>query len=364
LINGADRPVLYLGGGVIQANAAGLARQLAERAALPTVMTLMGLGALPAAHRLSLGMLGMHGARATNLALQACDCLVAVGARFDDRATGKLDAFCPEARVVHIDIDPSELHKIRRAHVPVQADVSPALEALLPRLTPSDRAPWLARIDSFRARHPCGRPGDDDVTRPYGLLAAVAAALPDDTIVTTDVGQHQMWAAQAYPLQGPRQWLTSGGLGTMGFGLPAAIGAALAWPGRQVACITGDGSLLMNIQELITAAELELDIKLVLMDNGGLGLVSQQQDLFYGGRRIASRFERAVDFCQIAAACGWSAVALGEAADPETSLAAALTRPGPVLVHAPIPADDHVYPMVPPGGANHEPLEEVNAHGN
>jgi acetolactate synthase-1/2/3 large subunit len=320
-------------------------------------MTLMALGVLPSDHPLSLGMLGMHGARATNMALQACDLLLAVGARFDDRATGRLDAFCPDAKVVHIDIDPGELHKIRRAHVAVRADVGPALDALLPLVRPGEHAPWRARIAALRARYPEQRPGADDVTRPYGLLAAVAAGLPGDAIVTTDVGQHQMWAAQAYPLREPRQWLTSGGLGTMGFGLPAAIGAALAHPARAVVCISGDGSLLMNIQELITAAELELDIKVVLMDNGALGLVQQQQDLFYGGRRSASRFQRTVDYVRVAEGFGWAALTLADAPYPEAALAAALAEPGPVLIHVPIPADAHVYPMVPPGGANHEPLE-------
>ena len=200
-------------------------------------------------------MLGMHGARFTNYLLDECDVLIAVGARFDDRATGKVAAFCPQAKIIHIDIDPSELDKIKNAHVGVQGDVKAVLKQLAPKAIACLREHWLSRVAELKEAHPLRMPGIDDPHTPYGLIRAVADYLDDAATITTDVGQHQMWVAQAYPLRRPRQWLTSGGLGTMGFGVPAAIGAALAEPQRTVICFTGDGSILMNIQELVTAGE-------------------------------------------------------------------------------------------------------------
>ncbi len=352
LIDAAERPILYLGGGVVHAGAAELAQALAEKASLPTVSTLMALGALPVDHPLALGMLGMHGARCTNLALEECDVLIAIGARFDDRATGKLAAFCPDARIVHVDIDPSELGKLKAYHVGIHGDVGDALAALLPRVAARLREPWLSRIAELEREHPLRLPGLDDPRSHYGLIQAVADALDDGAIVSTDVGQHQMWAAQAYPLRRPRQWLTSGGLGTMGFGLPAALGAALAAPEATVVCFSGDGSLLMNIQELATAAEEGLNVKLILMNNGSLGLVHQQQTLFYGERIYASRFRAAPDFIGIARGFGIDALDLDACADPRAALATVLHAPGPCLIHASIDVREHVYPMVPPGAAN------------
>ncbi len=352
-IAAAERPVLYLGGGVIHSGAAALARELAERSDLPTVMTLMALSVLPHDHPLSLGMLGMHGAAATNHALQRSDLLIAVGARFDDRATGRVAEFCPGARIIHLDIDASEFHKVRRADIPLAGDVKPSLAGLLELLPTGSRAEWRDEIDVLRRRHPAPAPGRG-IERPEDLIRAVAAELGPDAIVTTDVGQHQMWTAQVYPFSRPRQWLTSGGLGTMGFGLPAAIGAALAEPGRPVVCFSGDGSLLINIQELVTASELGLDIKLVLLNNSALGLVRQQQDLFYDGNRFASDLGPFPDFCQVAEGFGWSTLDL-ENADRE-QLRQALRAPGPQFIHAPIDGAARVYPMVPPGGANHQML--------
>lgn len=354
MIREAERPILYLGGGVVHSGAARQAVELAEKAALPTVMTLMALGAMPVDHPLSLGMLGMHGARCTNFALDECDLLIAVGARFDDRATGKVAAFCPGARIIHIDIDPSELDKIKTAHVGIAGDVGAVLQALLPRVHATLRAGWLARVAQLKADHPLQTPGIDDVRSHYGLIAATAAALDDEATVATDVGQHQMWVAQAYPLRRPRQWLTSGGLGTMGFGVPAAIGAALAEPQRTVVCFTGDGSILMNIQELVTAAEEGVNLKIVLMNNASLGLVYQQQSMFYGKRTFASKFQAVPDFIRLAEACGIRAVDLDATQAPGAALTAALRTPGPCLIHASIDRDEKVYPMVPPGAANKE----------
>ncbi len=354
MINAAKRPILYLGGGVVHAAASGLAVELAEKAGLPTVMTLMALGAMPVDHPLSLGMLGMHGARYANLALDECDLLIAVGARFDDRATGKVAAFCPQAKIIHIDIDPAELDKIKMAHVGISADVQEALSRLLPAVVANQRTEWQQRVNTLKAEHPFQMPDIDNPLSHFGLIRSVAACLDDEATIATDVGQHQMWVAQAYPLRRPRQWLTSGGLGTMGFGVPAAIGAALAEPQRTVVCFTGDGSILMNIQELVTAAEENANLKIVLMDNATLGLVHQQQTLFYGERLFASQFKASPDFVKVAQGFGIAAVDLDQAANPCAALTEAINRPGPCLIHASIDAEQKVYPMVPPGAANRD----------
>jgi acetolactate synthase I/II/III large subunit len=354
MINTAEQPVLYLGGGVVHSGASQQAVTLAEQAGLPTTMTLMALGAMPVDHPLSIGMLGMHGARYTNYVLEEADLLICVGARFDDRAIGKAAQFCPKARIVHIDIDPSELHKIKTAHVAIQADVGAALEALLPRVKVQLRKRWLSHVASLKCRFPLQMPGLDDPRSHYGLIQAVAAALSDDAVVATDVGQHQMWVAQAYPFRRPRQWLTSGGLGTMGFGMPAALGAALAEPERTVVCFSGDGSLQMNIQELATVAEEGLNVKIILMNNHSLGLVYQQQSLFYGKRVFASKYARPMDFVKIAEGFGIRAVDLDASDHPRAVLAEALNAPGPCLIHVSIDKEQFVYPMVPPGGANTE----------
>lgn len=354
MINAAERPVLYLGGGVIHSGASQQAVTLAEQASLPTTMTLMGLGAMPLDHPLSIGMLGMHAARYTNFVLEEADLLICVGARFDDRAIGKAAQFCPNANIIHIDVDPSELHKIKTAHVAINGDVARVLDALLPQVKVKLRDAWLAQVDGLRNRYPMDMPARDDPRSHYGLIHAVASALDDEAIITTDVGQHQMWVAQAYPFRRPRQWLTSGGLGTMGFGMPAAIGAALAEPERTVVCFSGDGSLLMNIQDLATLAEEGLNVKIVLMNNNSLGLVYQQQNLFYGKRVFASKYRGAPDFMRIAEGFGIAAVDLDAAANPAETLAQALAAPGPCLIHASIDREQFVFPMVPPGAANTE----------
>ncbi|MBJ7222838.1 MULTISPECIES: acetolactate synthase large subunit [unclassified Brenneria] len=352
MINAAQRPILYLGGGIISASAHQQAIQLAERAGLPTTMTLMALGAMPVDHPLSLGMLGMHAARSTNLILQQADLLIVLGARFDDRAIGKAEQFCPDASIIHIDIDAAELGKIRQPHVALHADVVQALDQLLPLIEPRQRETWHSAIGQLQREFPFSMPGADDPLSHYGLVQATAQALTDEAIITTDVGQHQMWVAQSYPLRRPRQWLTSGGLGTMGFGLPAAIGAALAEPERIVVCFSGDGSLMMNIQEMATAAEEGLNIKIILMNNQSLGLVHQQQDLFFKQHIFAADYRYRTNFLAIAAGFGFSTCDLNAAEDPLAALADALNRPGPALIHALIDVNEKVYPMVPPGAAN------------
>ena len=354
MINAAERPILYLGGGVVHSGASTAAIELAEKASLPTVMTLMALGTMPVDHPLSLGMLGMHAARYTNFLLDECDLLIAVGARFDDRATGKVAAFCPQAKIIHIDIDPAELDKIKTAHIGIAADISEALGQLLPAVFENSRKTWVDRSNQLKAEFPLDMTGSDNPRSHFGLIRSVAACLDDEAIIATDVGQHQMWVAQAYPLRRPRQWLTSGELGTMGFGVPAAIGAALAERERTVVCFTGDGSIMMNIQELVTAAEENVNIKIVLMDNATLGLVHQQQTLFYGERLFASQFRSSPDFIKIAQGFGIAAVDLDSSTNPCATLMEAISRPGPCLIHASIDAEQKVYPMVPPGAANRD----------
>ena len=356
MINAAKRPVLYLGGGAI--NAADEIRQFAEKANLPTTMTLMALGMLPKAHPLSLGMLGMHGARSTNYILQEADLLIVMGARFDDRAIGKTEQFCPNAKIIHVDIDRAELGKIKQPHVAIQGDVAEVLARLIPQTDAADRADWRQLVADLQREFPGAIPTEGDPLSHYGLINAVAACVDDTAIITTDVGQHQMWTAQAYPLNRPRQWLTSGGLGTMGFGLPAAVGAALANPDRKVICFSGDGSLMMNIQEMATAAENQLDVKIILMNNEALGLVHQQQSLFYKQGVFAATYPGMINFMQIAAGFGLHTCDLNAEEDAHAALQAAISRPGPALIHVRIDPEQKVYPMVPPGAANTEMVGE------
>ena len=362
LIAAAERPLLYLGGGVIRARAHALARELAEHTDIPVTTTLMALGLLPRDHELNLGMLGMHGARYTNQAIDAADLLIAIGARFDDRATGNPETFAPRAQIIHIDIDPRELGKIKLPTLAIEDDAACAMGELLQRRDILNaryprRHAWHAHIRELRKSHPLRMPRREQICTPYGIMRALGEVLPQDAVVTTDVGQHQMWAAQALPLRRPGRWLTSGGLGTMGFGLPAAIGAALVSSGTPVVCVTGDGSLLINVQELATLAELDLDVKIILLDNASLGLVRQQQELFYRQRFVGSRFPRQTDFVAIAAAFSIRALDLGHESDRGGALEQAMMTRGPSLIRVPIDECEHVFPFVAPGAANTDPLD-------
>ena len=361
IVNEAKRPIVYIGGGAIHSEASKQVRLLIERLNAPAVMTLMGLGALPVRHELSLGMLGMHAARFTNHALEECDCLIALGARFDDRATGKVAQFCPDAKIVHIDIDACELNKIKNANVGITADLGEALDQLSPYIEVRAPNAWNDRIEQLKRKYPMEMPFIDDPLSGYGIIDYVARMLEGETYVTTDVGQHQMRVAQAFPFEKPRQWLTSGGLGTMGFGLPAAIGAAIEKRDATVVCFSGDGSLLMNIQELVTAVEEDANVKIILCNNNSLGLVHQQQDLFYEKRIFASQYNQSVDFAAIARGFQMESYDLGNCIDPAVTLAQALAQPGPALINVPIDVQHHVFPMVPPGGANNEMLTRMNS---
>ena len=352
MIDAARRPVLWIGGGVVASGAQGDILELAERASMPVTSTLMGLTAMPDGHPLSMGMLGMHAQRHTNMALEACDLILAAGVRFDDRATGKVAEFCPQAKVIHIDIDHSELDKLRAASVAILGDVGEVVRALLPRVSPAPRQEWLDYISALKRAFPSCIPEKGGHDTPQGLIRRVGELVGRDAIVVTDVGKHQMWTAQSYPFDTATGWLTSGGLGTMGFGLPAAIGAALAAPERKVVCFSGDGSILMNIQEMATAAEQGADVTVILMNNVCLGLVHQQQELFFEANHFSSIYGFSVDFPRVASGFGWKTWDLAGAADPDAVLREALSHKGPALIHVPVDRDEKVWPMVPPGAAN------------
>ncbi len=350
----AQRPILMIGGGIIYADASQALIEFAEKLDIPVVQTFMGLGVLPSDHPLSLGMLGMHGARYTNLVLEECDLVVGLGVRFDDRATGRVAEFCPKATIIHVDIDHSEIDKIIPSALAIRADVGEVLHTANFMLEANVRPVWRNRVDQLKQSYPLILDGENELFRPYGAIKTIASLLDDSVNITTDVGQHQMWVAQAYPINRPRQWASSGGLGTMGFGLPAAIGMALAQPERKVICFSGDGSLMMNLQELATAAEQDLDIKVVILNNQHLGLVRQQQTLFYESNLSAVKFHAKVDFAKAAEAMGLKGIDLGIVDSPLDELKNALLQPGPWVINLPICETEMVYPMVAPGGANRD----------
>ena len=354
-IAAARRPVLYAGGGVVHAEAAVELAALARLADLPVTTTLMALGAYPASDHRWLGMLGMHGTRTANWAMDEADLVIAVGARFDDRVTGDLASFAQRARVVHIDVDAAEIGKNVEAHIPVVGDARQALSLLHEHLAalapdPERLAPWWRRIVAWRGEHPPREAEHPDgAIDAEAALDALQAATRGQAIVTTDVGQHQMWAANRLRFDLPRRWLTSGGLGTMGFGLPAALGAQAAFPAAQVVCVTGDGSLLMNIAELATAAQEELPVKVLLLDNEALGMVRQQQDMFWGGRRTASALG-GLDWELVARGFGVAARSVSDGADLDEALQDTLAEDGPALLHVAIERDADCLPMFRPGG--------------
>jgi acetolactate synthase I/II/III large subunit len=363
----ARKPMMYVGGGAIFSDAADEIRELAEITQIPVTMTLMGLGSFPGTHALSLGMLGMHGGYWTNMAMHHADLLIAVGARFDDRVTGKLSEFCPEARVIHIDIDPTSIKKTFHAHIPIVGDVRAVLRQLNVMLRSMDgnqaemkglRGPWLKQVAEWKRSHPLIYRQDDKINKPQFVIEKLYELTKHEAIVATDVGQHQMWAAQYFKGTKPRTWLTSGGLGTMGFGFPAAIGAQKAFPDKMVVCITSEGSFQMNLQELATAAEHKLPIKIVLLNNGCHGMVRQWQDLFYEGRYSASQLGKIPDFVKLAEAYGILGLRAAKPAEVEAVLKEGLKHKGPVLMDIETDPYENCYPMIPAGGAHHEMMLE------
>ncbi len=353
----ARRPILYTGGGVINANASEELRELAGAERFPVTSTLMGLGAFPASGEQWLGMLGMHGTRAANYAMDEADLIVAIGARFDDRITGKLSEFAPHAKFIHIDIDPAEISKNVPAHIPIVGDV----KQVLPKLTREYRAlqvdasrldAWWKRIRAWQEEHPLGyEPGTDGEIKPQFMIEAMHRATQGDAIITSDVGQHQMWAAQYYGFDKPRRWINSGGLGTMGFGLPAGVGAKVAFPEETVVCLAGDGSLIMNVQELATCATEEIPVKVFLMNNGYMGMVRQWQELFWDRRYSSVEMGPSPDWVKLAEAFGVTGMRCEDSADLEEMMATALGTAGPVLLDVRVSPEENCFPMIPAGAA-------------
>ncbi len=373
LINGAERPCLYVGGGCLSAGATDELVAVAEAGHIPVTWTLMGKGAFPEHHPLAVGMLGMHGAAYANYAITRCDVMICAGARFDDRVTGKLATFAPEAKVVHIDIDPAELGKNRIPIVGLQADVKAALAALRPLIQSWERRAWLGQVADWRERHPLvpHRVRQSGEIRPQHVIELLNELTGGAAIVSTDVGQHQMWAAQFYQPAEPRLFLTSGGLGAMGFGLPAAIGAWFAVPERENWLVTGDGSFQMNIQELAVAAIERVPVKIMVINNGYLGMVRQWQELFHQGNysetwlhTVANSPEALVspDFVKLAEAYGIPARRVFVAEEVRGSMEWMQSVDGPALVDFVVHEEENVWPMVPAGGDTAEPiLEPVGA---
>ena len=349
-IAGAEKPVIYGGGGIALAGAVEVFREFVEATQIPTVLTLRGLGALPGGHPNYLGMLGMHGTRAANMAVQESDLLIVVGARFDDRATGKLAEFAPFARVIHLDADAYEISKLRTANIALPGDVAAGLRALAGARSTCDE--WRKRCRVLGEKHGFryDAPGTD-IYAP-ALLKRMTELAPDDAIVTCDVGQHQMWVAQHCRFTHPRNHLTSGALGTMGFGLPAAMGAQFACPDRTVLLVSGDGSFMMNVQELVTIARCRLPVKIVLLDNSSLGMVRQWQELFFARRYSEIDLSDNPDFAALAEVFGIPAKRIDRRDQVEDALADLLAQPGPALLHVAIDIKANVWPLVPPNTAN------------
>ncbi|MEI2433238.1 acetolactate synthase 2 catalytic subunit [Lysobacter yananisis] len=363
LIAHARKPLVYGGGGISLGDAVESFRAFVEGSQIPAVLTLKGLGALPADHALNLGMLGMHGNRAANLSVQECDLLIVVGARFDDRATGKLAEFAPNARVVHMDLDACEIGKLRHADAGVRGCLRRSLDALTPAITAQlqgrnggARRAW--RDTCLQRKRECAPRYDAPGETVYApaLLRALSERAPQ-AVVACDVGQHQMWVAQHWRFDDPRKHLTSGGLGAMGFGVPAALGAQLENPQATVICVSGDGSFLMNVQELATIARYRLPVKIVLLDNQALGMVRQWQELFFERRYSEIDLSDNPDFCAIAAAFGIKAMYVDRADSVDEALTYMLDTPGPVLLHVAIDQAANVWPLVPPNHNNAQMLD-------
>ncbi|RII33967.1 biosynthetic-type acetolactate synthase large subunit [Clostridium chromiireducens] len=352
LINNSKKPIIYAGGGIINSNASSNLYDLAKKNNIPVALSLMGLGAFPCDDDLCLGMLGMHGAPFTNYLLNEADLILALGVRFDDRATGNVEKFCPNASIIHIDIDPSEINKVKTSSLSMVANVNDFLEDILPHIEDKPRDTWNQRVKCYKEKYPL--PTYNNELHPSNIIPYVGNKVPEDAIITSDVGQHQMWVAQRYPFKKAKSYLSSSGLGTMGFGLPVAIGAALSNKDKTIICFSGDGSILMNIQELATLADYNLNVKIIILNNHHLGLVRQQQQLFYSEHYIASHFISNPNFKIIAEGFGIQSCDLGCEENPLEKLEELLSINGPCLINVPIEETENVLPMVPPGKANIE----------
>ncbi len=362
LILGAQRPMIYTGGGVILGDAAASLTELARILDYPVTNTLMGLGGYPATDRQFVGMLGMHGTYEANMAMHHCDVLIAIGARFDDRVTGNIEKFCPGARIVHVDIDPSSISKNVKVDIPIVGCVDNVLKAMLKILKKSKQRPdpdairdWWQQIDEWRSKDCLRYDRDSELIKPQFVVDMLYKVTDGDAYVTSDVGQHQMWAAQYYRFDKPRRWINSGGLGTMGFGLPAAMGVQLAHRDATVACVTGEGSIQMCIQELSTCLQYELPIKIINLNNRYLGMVRQWQEFFYQGRYAMSYMDSLPDFVKLAESYGHVGMKIEKPGDVESALKDAMQlKDRLVFMDFITDQTENVYPMIPAGGGQNE----------
>ncbi|HTL71628.1 MAG TPA: biosynthetic-type acetolactate synthase large subunit [Candidatus Eisenbacteria bacterium] len=358
MIAESKKPVIYTGGGVIIAGAARELIQFVEKTKAPCTNTLMGLGGVPGTHPLFMGMLGMHGTVYSNRAVNECDLLIAVGARFDDRVTGDLKKFAPHAKIIHMDVDPSAISKNVKVDCPIVGDVKQVLQELNKLVEPADTSAWLAEIDQWKKESPLRYRDDAQTIRPQYAIQRLCDILGSDAIVSTDVGQHQMWAAQYYKLDGPNQFLTSGGLGTMGYGFPAAIGAQFAFPNKTVVCVTGDGSIQMNIQEMATAVFNKLPVKIAIINNNYLGMVRQWQEAFYNHRYSSSTMNGNPDFVALAKAYGATGrhVVKKDEVDEAIRWSKTITD-RPCVLDFVVTEEENVFPMIPSGKSFEEIMD-------
>ncbi|MBN1587491.1 MAG: biosynthetic-type acetolactate synthase large subunit [Candidatus Omnitrophica bacterium] len=360
-LNAAERPVLYVGGGAISSGACPELLELAEKGRIPVTCTTMGLGAFPGGHELSLGMLGMHGSQYANNAVQDSDLLIAVGARFDDRVTGQPETFAPQAKKIHIDIDPAAISKTVPVDIPIVGDVRDVLVQFNRQINREEPTEWLNQIEKWRRQHPLKWKSEDGKLLPQYVIHRISEMTQGNAIVASDVGQHQMWVGQYYRFNRPRHFLQSGGLGTMGFGLPAAIGAAFAGLPDPVVCISGDGSIQMCIQEFATAVYHRLPVKLFIINNGHLGMVRQWQELFYGNRIMASDMTGNPDFARVAEAYGAVGLHVEHAEEVDAAIDKALsTKDNLVVVDFIVEPYENVWPMVKPGTAINDMMGTIS----
>jgi len=362
LINEAQKPVIIAGRGIVISNAYAQLKELAETAQVPVITTLLGISSFPQSHVLSYGMLGMHGLAHANLAVSGADLIVAIGMRFDDRATGAVDSFAPHARIIHIDIDPAEIGKNVRVDVPIVGDVKNVLSALNKQTTPAQHVAWIEQIDEWRRTRPSLNIRDSESVLPQYVVNQVHKATGGKATIVTGVGQHQMWAAQHYQYDDPNSLISSGGLGTMGFGLPAAVGVQVARADSTVWCLDGDGSFQMTIQELATIAQERLPVKVAIFNNGYLGMVRQWQELFHGRRYVATPLA-GPDFVKVAEAYGIRAARATRRDEVAPAIAQAMNEAGPFVIDFVVEPEENVYPMVPPGGGLAELLEDPKKEG-